>query len=87
MAPMWDEADYGTVEMLLKMVDEWWGTPVAAQATQIRQYRDTLGLTPKGRQQRRWLLPDEAPPQLTVIEGGASNVRRLRAADSTSDGS
>lgn len=82
VAPMWDSADQGSVRMLLRMVDEWWDNPTAAMASQIRQFKDTLGLTPKGRQDRRWVLPGEVPPgELTVIDGGKSNVRRLRAVD------
>lgn len=60
MAAMWDEADRGSVEMLLRLVDAWWrGDPKPAAAAEIRQVRDSLGLSPKGRQDRRWLLPEE----------------------------
>ena len=53
--------------------------------TQIRLYKDTLGLSPKGRQNLRWRLPEEVPPQLELIQGGKSNVRRLKATDQTDD--
>ena len=83
MAAMWDASDRGTLELLLLFAETVRETPQAAMATQIRLYRDGLGLTPKGRRDLRWLLPGEAPPQLDVIDGGKadSNVRRLRAVD------
>ena len=83
MAAMWDASDRGMVELLLRMIDAAWEHPQAASATQIRLFRDGLGLSPKGRRDLRWLLPGEAPPQLDVIDGGKadSNVRRLRAVD------
>lgn len=86
MARAWSEADRDSVEMLMRMVDEFWREPTAAMTAQIRMLKDTLGLTPKGRQDRRWLLPEEAQqaPQLSVIDGGedkGSNVRRMRAVD------
>ena len=81
MAPMWDEGDYELVDILLKMVHDWWEDPTTTQATQMRLTMDTLGLTVKGRQDRHWWLPGEAPLQLEVIDGGRSNVRRLHAVD------
>ena len=58
MAHMWDETDISNLEMLLLMIDEWWSNPTAAAFAQIRQMKDSLGLTPKGRQDRRWRLPE-----------------------------
>ena len=84
MAAYWDASDLDTVELLLRMVDRAVDDPAAALTTQIRLYKDTLGLTPKGRRDLRWLLPGEAPPDLAVIDGGKapeSNVRRIRAVD------
>lgn len=59
MANMWDESDMGLVEQLLWLVDQFWDKPTASLNKEIRQLRDYLGLTPKGRQDRRWKLPDE----------------------------
>ena len=73
MAHMWDETDSSNLEMLLLMIDEWWSNPTAAAFAQIRQMKDSLGLTPKGRQDRRWRLPDgvpdlvEVPPSVTKL--------------------
>lgn len=58
MVHMWDATDHGTVEMLLGMVHQWYDEPTASLATEIRQIKDSLGLTPKGRQDRRWRLPE-----------------------------
>jgi len=85
MAAYWDVSDLDTVELLLRMADKAVDDPAAALATQIRLYKDTLGLTPKGRRDLRWLLPGEVPPTFGVLDGGKtseSNVRRLRAVDS-----
>jgi len=83
MAAMWDDSDRGTLELLLVFTESVRETPQASMATQIRLYRDSLGLTPKGRRDLRWLLPGETPPELEVLAGGKSdsNVRRLRAVD------
>jgi len=86
MAAYWDASDLDTVELLLRMVDRAVDDPAAALTTQIRLYKDTLGLTPKGRRDLRWLLPGEALPDLAVIDGGKapeSNVRRIRAVDAS----
>jgi hypothetical protein len=83
MASMWDASDRGTVELLLRMIDVAWDSPTSTMAVQIRLYKDTLGLSPKGRRDLRWLLPGEVPVELEVIDGGkGSNVRSLRAVDS-----
>lgn len=86
MAAMWDESDRDTVELLLAMVHEVHETMTGAITTQIRMFKESLGLTPKGRQDRRWVMPREMSqePDLQVIDGGGedtSNVRRLRAVD------
>ena len=66
MAHMWDESDHSAIEMLVRMLDEWHDDPSAAMASQIRQYSDNLGLTPKGRQDRRWALPDSVQAEAEV---------------------
>lgn len=68
MASMWDESDRGTLEMLVRMVDEWWESPTTKLATEIRQVKDSLGLTPKGRQDRRWLLPSDDAVEEAPVE-------------------
>lgn len=81
MAQVWDETDRGVAEMLIRMVDEWWVSPTTKLATEIRQMKDSLGLTPKGRQDRRWNLPgdddSEAPdrPQLATVTSIGSRQR------------
>lgn len=58
MAQMWDESDLGTIEMLLRLIDGWWRNPTARASNEIRLTKDSLGLSPKGRQDRRWRLPE-----------------------------
>lgn len=67
-AAMWDDADYGSVAILLKLVHELWedGSPTAANA--VRVMKDTLGIGAKGRQDRRWLLPEEKALGLAPVE-------------------
>jgi hypothetical protein len=55
-SPQWSEADRDLVEHLADVYEEWVRKPRAAMATEIRQLRDSLGLTPKGKQDRRWLV-------------------------------
>ena len=87
MAAYWDKSDVGTVELLVRMVDQAVESPGnGALLGQIRLYKDSLGLSLEGRRKLRWLLPGEVPPDLTltVINGGKapeSNVRRIRAVD------
>lgn len=82
VASMWAEADHGLVVTLLRMVDSFWrGEASVSLIAEIRVTKNTLGLTPVGRQQRRWLLPDEAPLAPVTEITHATSVRRLRAVD------
>lgn len=82
----WSEADRELVLHLADVYEEWIRTGTASFAAEVRQLRDHLGLTPKGRQDRRWkivtadVIPleqprDDAPP------APPSKRRRLRAVD------
>lgn len=56
----WTPSDRELVEHLADVFEEWVRDPeTAGRATEVRQLRDVLGLTPKGRQDRRWSI---APP-------------------------
>jgi len=81
MARMWDEGDYELVDMLLKMVHEWWENGPTTQQNACRVTMDTLGLSEKGRRDLRWRLPGEHDPADAVIDAPGSNVRRIRASD------
>ena len=76
---MWDESDYESVEMLLRMVHEYWEKPSATAFDAIRLARETLGIGPKGRQDRRWLLPEEKALGLAPVE--AAKVIPILAGD------
>lgn len=56
---MWGPGDVDLVEHLADVYEEWVRVPKAAFAAEARQLRDLLGLTPKGKQDRRWVV---APP-------------------------
>jgi hypothetical protein len=58
MARMWVESDRGLVDQLLLMVEGFWEKPSASASSEIRVLRDYLGLSAKGRQDRRWMLPE-----------------------------
>lgn len=68
----WTSGDVELVEHLADVFEEWVRDPgTAGRATEVRQLRDVLGLTPKGRQDRRWLV---APPA-EVIELAEADTR------------
>lgn len=66
------------------LFEQWVREPSASLAGELRQLRDSLGLTPKGRQDRRWRYG----PPATVLELDDARVQRatrhrLRAIDPT----
>jgi len=86
MANLWDESDYGTLEMLVRMIDAYWENPAnASMVGKIRQIKSDLGLTPEGRKKLRWLLPGETPGDLTAVpSAGVADLtaeRHRRRAD------
>jgi hypothetical protein len=51
----WSPSDVELVEHLADVMEEWVRDPgTSGRAAEVRQLRDVLGLTPKGRQDRRW---------------------------------
>lgn len=65
---MWGPEDLGLVELLLWLTEGLFsGGRSSVSVGEWRRLRDELGLTPKGRQDRRWLLPSE-------VQSGASKV-------------
>lgn len=82
MAHMWDDTDVQTLIMLLVAIDTFYLDPKPTAMAQIRVMKDSLGLSPKGRQDRRWRLPAgltdeelEAPP--AGVTSLADRRRRL----------
>jgi predicted GH43/DUF377 family glycosyl hydrolase len=65
---MWSPGDLGSVRMLLRMVHDYYEKPSTQAASAIRMQKDTLGIGAKGRQDRRWLLPEEKALGLAPVE-------------------
>jgi hypothetical protein len=59
---LWDLCERAIAEPFVK------GTTVRRPAphTEVRQLLDSLGITPKGQQERRWLRPSPPPPSQAV---------------------
>lgn len=51
-----------------------------AKANELRLRMESLGLTPKGRRDLRFLLPDETPPEGDVAEAPTAPTERKRPA-------
>lgn len=73
---------YGPAEIqsaidLAFVYDEWTGKGGSNMAAEIRQRLDGLGLSPKGKQDRRWRVA--APEEAEVIDTPAKRKRKLRA--------
>lgn len=96
MAHMWPEAEWGRLQLAIALQDTVTRhlnlgdtKGLASTMAELRQTLDSLGLTAKGRQDRRWLLPvaaQEATPDVPdelANRREKSNVRRLRAVDSS----
>lgn len=78
----WGEADRDLVEHLADVYEAFVREASASLAAEIRQLRDSLGLTPKGRQDRRWVIVvGEVVDLEAEREQRAPAKRRLRAVD------
>jgi hypothetical protein len=58
VSKMWREADHDLVLHLADVYEEWVRQGTASLASETRQLRDNLGLSPKGRQDRRWRITE-----------------------------
>jgi hypothetical protein len=70
---------YGPAEAQLALdlayiYEQWVQEPTAALAGEIRQRQDGLGLSPKGKQDRRWRVVADAP----MVDEGDAEVVVLR---------
>lgn len=77
---------YGPAEVQLTVdlayVYESWVTEgTAALASELRQRQDGLGLSPKGKQDRRWRVSEA---EVIEVKSSAAQGRRLRAVDPAS---
>lgn len=73
----WSEADRELVEHLADVFEEWVRDPASSKAAEVRQLRDSLGLTPKGRQDRRWRIPPPAEV-VDIKPKAADRMKELR---------
>lgn len=77
---------------LAYLYEQWVREPKVNIAAEIRQRMDALGLTPKGRQDRRWRMPPpaevvdiaEARPARKSASDRMRELREKRAADANS---
>jgi hypothetical protein len=79
----WSAADRDLVLHLADVYEHWARQPSASIAAEVRQLRDNLGLSPKGRQDRRWRLMEAELVELDDHRAGDrhSTKQRLRAID------
>jgi hypothetical protein len=73
---------YGPAEIQLAIdlayiYEQWVLEPTAALASEIRQRQDGLGLSPKGKQDRRWRVTLAADEKAATVE--SADIRPLRA--------
>lgn len=78
---MYSPADVQLAIDLAYVYEQWVDEPSAALASEIRQRLDGLGLSPKGKQDRRWRIAAEEIDEPAAVSDPASNVRRIRAVD------
>ena len=74
---------YGSAEVqvaidLAYIYEQWVREPRAALAAEIRQRQDALGLSPKGKQDRRWRVPRAADASEVAGGGDLAEVTPLR---------
>lgn len=74
----WGPADIDLVEHLADVMEAWVRDSRINAASEIRQLRDHLGLTPKGRQDRRWRLPGAADVVEMPKQTASERMKRLR---------
>jgi hypothetical protein len=75
---------YGPAEVQLAVdlayvYEQWVQEPTAALAAEIRQRQDGLGLSPKGKQDRRWRVTAAAEEREATAE--VADIRPLRAVE------
>lgn len=66
VSSQWSDGDVDLVWHLLYLHESWIREPTVSAAAEIRQLRDNLGLSPKGRQDRRWRIAPVA--EVAAIE-------------------
>ena len=74
---------YGPAEVQLAIdmayiYEQWVREPTAALAAELRQRQDVLGLSPKGKQDRRWRVPRDVDEADAGASGELAEVTPLR---------
>ena len=82
VSSQWSPSDIELVEHLADVMEEWVRDPeTAGRAGEVRQLRDVLGLTPKGRQDRRWKIAE--PAEVVDMPKGSASERMEKLATRT----
>jgi hypothetical protein len=74
----WTTDDLPTLRLVIRLWDRVDRGDIR-QAAELRQWMDSYGLTPKGRQDRRWV--QTPPARRTWMDGGEDPYAHLRASD------
>ena len=82
-AAYWDPADLPVLRLLIRVFDlAERGQANGAMRSELRQLLDGYGVTPKGRQDRRWLPPKADPePRPTLTDNPYAHLRVVETGD------
>jgi hypothetical protein len=80
MATQWTEGDVPALKELA-MLRELLLDGKMSVAAEVRLRSDSFGLTPAGRQQRRWMITEEDQERAGAMKSKEPSLRRLRAVD------
>jgi hypothetical protein len=83
MATQWAEGDVPALKELAMLREQLLDGKMSV-AAEVRLRSDSFGLTPAGRQQRRWMITEEDQERARVKKSTEASLRRLRAVDPTS---
>lgn len=75
---MWTSADDAFAIETIYLFEEYVTEGPASLAGEIRLRQDTLGLTPKGKQDRRWRVVDDAPVSASSSKAGDQLAERRK---------
>jgi hypothetical protein len=75
----WGVGDVDLLEHLADVFEEWTRERRVNLASEVRQLRDSLGLTPKGKQERRWkVVPAGEIVEFVEEKSAAERMEELR---------
>jgi len=74
----WSPSDCELVEHLADVLEDYVREGQAAKAGEVRQLREHLGLTPKGRQGRRWRIAQAEVVEIKSKGSAADRMEKLR---------